>query len=324
MVLGAGGLFVLAPGALAGNSVVGAPPPAGEPASAGWVLGVMIGGLVLSVTLFVGLGLYRAKFPLPESAGEGLPTDVRARRLALLARDPILPAMLLVGFATIYVALILGSGSAAALVGIDTTLPLDLEDQALLMLGSYVGAAMAIVLVGTLASGVGAVLTNGLHPRRWWGATLRSVGWLGLVLPVLMVVGVVATRVDELVNGAPSEPIGHKTLALLVENAGASWAWWLMVANVTIGAPLIEEVLYRGCLQTCARRFLGAWGAIVTASVLFALVHIGSADLRTLPVLLTLSLVLGLVYERSGSLLACVLIHAMFNALNLALSAAAS
>lgn len=324
MTVGAGGLLVLAPGAIAGNSVVGASRASGEPTGGAWVLGGMIAGLIVSVTLFVGLRLYRAKLPPSEAPDGAAATTARERRLTLLHRDATLPAMLLVSFFTIYLALFLGAGSASALLEMSEERRLTLEGQSLLMLGSYVGGVLAMVFVGVLMSGVGRLLINGLHPRRWGEELGRAGGWLALVVPVLMAVGVVSTVLVESVSGQTPKPIGHKTLALLVEGAAPSWAWWLMVANVTIGAPLIEEVVYRGCLQSCARRFLGGWGAILLTSTLFALVHIGSADLRTLPMLFTLSLVLGLVYERGGSLLACVLIHAMFNALNLALSSGVS
>ena len=98
-----------------------------------------------------------------------------------------------------------------------------------------------------------------------------------------------------------------------------------VVAVAVVMAPLVEEVLFRGMFQTAMRVFLGAywvaeksgsnrslvaWTAIGVTSVLFAVVH---ADAGHWPVLFVLSLCLGYAYEKSGSLVRPIVIHAIFN-----------
>jgi len=94
-------------------------------------------------------------------------------------------------------------------------------------------------------------------------------------------------------------------------------------------APIVEEFLFRGVIQTVlVQRFwvrgglasryvpsaLHRWVAIGGTSVLFAGMH--SPD--HFPVLFVLSLGLGYVYERTGNLWAAVSLHAIFNCVTLA------
>ena len=84
---------------------------------------------------------------------------------------------------------------------------------------------------------------------------------------------------------------------------------WLLAVGV-LAAPLCEEFIFRGLLQGGLRRSLPAWQAIGLAAALFAIVHPPAA---MLPVFV-LGLCTGYAYERSGSLLAPMLTHALYNA----------
>lgn len=84
---------------------------------------------------------------------------------------------------------------------------------------------------------------------------------------------------------------------------------WLLAVGA-LAAPLCEEFIFRGLLQGGLRRSLPAWQAIGIAAALFALVHPPAA---MLPVFV-LGLCTGIAYERSGALLAPMLVHALYNA----------
>lgn len=77
-----------------------------------------------------------------------------------------------------------------------------------------------------------------------------------------------------------------------------------------VAVPVVEELLFRGLLQGWGRGF---WPIVVSA-VLFALAH--GLNVFLLPLFFT-GLVLGVVAQRSGSLLPGMLLHALFNAVNL-------
>ena len=94
----------------------------------------------------------------------------------------------------------------------------------------------------------------------------------------------------------------------------------LLAAALVLAAPIIEEVMYRGLLQQVIVSVgIRRWPAIIITSVFFALMHIDAAQPHAVLALFVLSLGFGLVYERTGRLLAPIVMHALFNAANLAL-----
>ena len=75
-------------------------------------------------------------------------------------------------------------------------------------------------------------------------------------------------------------------------------------------APIFEELLFRGWLLAGLLPHLGATRSIALSALLFALVH---GDAAHMPGLFVLGSVLGWVYLRSGSLLAAMAVHVMWN-----------
>jgi hypothetical protein len=88
--------------------------------------------------------------------------------------------------------------------------------------------------------------------------------------------------------------------------------------TILIMAPVLEEFLFRGCLQTFVKKRLGPKAAILISSVIFALFHFspsqGISNFSLLPALFIFAGFLGFTYERQGSLLASITLHATFNA----------
>jgi membrane protease YdiL (CAAX protease family) len=108
----------------------------------------------------------------------------------------------------------------------------------------------------------------------------------------------------------------EENVGKLTGQATAGWAV-LLVVIVVIGAPLIEEFVYRGLLQGAAVRRFGAPVAVPGVAVLFALVHFRPVEY---PGLLVFGLVVGVSAWRTGRLGMPVLIHVAFNATGLALA----
>jgi len=79
--------------------------------------------------------------------------------------------------------------------------------------------------------------------------------------------------------------------------------------------PLVEEFFFRGALFGALRRGHGALITIVLVSLCFALGHL---DLRLLPALFLVALVIGQVREHSGSVWPGLALHAAFNSATLA------
>ncbi len=87
----------------------------------------------------------------------------------------------------------------------------------------------------------------------------------------------------------------------------------LVLGAVTIPVAIGEEVFFRGYAYRLLRARLGVGLAIATSAVLFALVH-GIHPGAWLPVL-PVGVILGLLVERSGSLLPAMVGHGVVNAL---------
>lgn len=103
----------------------------------------------------------------------------------------------------------------------------------------------------------------------------------------------------------------------LVSTASGGWMV-LLVGIVVVGAPVVEEIVYRGWLQP---RLGAAWGnavGIAAVAVLFAAVHLQPVEF---PGLLAFAVVLGVARARSGRLGLPVVTHAAFNATGLLLAA---
>jgi uncharacterized protein len=83
-------------------------------------------------------------------------------------------------------------------------------------------------------------------------------------------------------------------------------------------APLAEELFFRGFVFGVLRERLGiAWGA-VTTGVVFGLVHVAGSPIETVGVLVILGVLLCLLYQRTGSLLPCIALHAINNGISFA------
>jgi membrane protease YdiL (CAAX protease family) len=94
----------------------------------------------------------------------------------------------------------------------------------------------------------------------------------------------------------------------------------IAVISIIILAPLIEETLFRGFLQTYIRQHLGSKQAIVITSVCFSMFHYsagqGLGNISIIPSLFVLSLFLGFLYEKRGCILSPMVLHASFNAVS--------
>lgn len=148
------------------------------------------------------------------------------------------------------------------------------------------------------------------------------IGLICLVLatPVVILSGDLAALLHRHITGATPAPIAHATLQTIVTDAAQPWAVALMVGAV-IGAPIVEEVVYRVFVQSALLRLSGSpWVAIVATSAAFAGVHAPSVPYYALFPLFTLAVAMGLAYERTRRLGVPIVMHMGFNAANIALA----
>lgn len=91
--------------------------------------------------------------------------------------------------------------------------------------------------------------------------------------------------------------------------------WWLMALVAVIGAPLSEEIVFRGFLQSAlAKSPLGFWGAAIITNSAWTALHAGYTTTG-----LTDVFIAGLVFTwalwRTGSLWVPIICHGLYNGL---------
>ena len=91
-----------------------------------------------------------------------------------------------------------------------------------------------------------------------------------------------------------------------------------MSLGIIFVIPIIEELLFRGFLQTFLKKHVGRFLGIIIAGMIFALFHYspeqGLTNIEYISALFILSCFLGFIYERQGSLWAPIGLHTSFNA----------
>lgn len=99
----------------------------------------------------------------------------------------------------------------------------------------------------------------------------------------------------------------------LVDRAGG-WLTVVLVLVVVIGAPLVEELVYRGLLQRSVSTAIGPVAGLLGASVWFALIHLSPVEY---PGLFLAGLVFGACVTVTGRIGPSIVTHAAFNATGL-------
>jgi membrane protease YdiL (CAAX protease family) len=110
-------------------------------------------------------------------------------------------------------------------------------------------------------------------------------------------------------------PVEEQTaVQLLADSKSVGLTIYLGVFAVVI-APVAEEFIFRGVLFPFVKQLGFPKSAWLGVSALFALIHF---DAGTFVPLFALALALTWLYEKTGSLLAPIFAHSLFNAVNLA------
>lgn len=88
---------------------------------------------------------------------------------------------------------------------------------------------------------------------------------------------------------------------------------WLRTILLVFVAPMMEELVYRGCLFAALRKRLGFWRSTLISAVVFALFH--QQYRITLPQIVLIGVSCAYVFEQTRSLRAAAIMHACWNLL---------
>jgi hypothetical protein len=105
----------------------------------------------------------------------------------------------------------------------------------------------------------------------------------------------------------------EKTLVKEIGGNSGTWGILAACAVTCVVAPLCEEFLFRGFIYSAIRNWRGPWPAALITGLLFGLVHGLSAPAADLLPLAFLGVILCVVYELTGSLYPCILVHLLNN-----------
>lgn len=100
----------------------------------------------------------------------------------------------------------------------------------------------------------------------------------------------------------------------LVDKADGGWIW-VLAAVVVVGAPIVEELVYRGLLQRSLGTRVGRWPALAAVALLFALIHFSPVEI---PGLFLAGLAFGVGVVWTGRIGPGLITHFAFNATGLA------
>ena len=143
-------------------------------------------------------------------------------------------------------------------------------------------------------------------------AELKQV-FLG-TLAVYLLAGAVTTLMVSLLRLAGISPAEQPIVTMLRQGSPLIAA--ILIPSTVLLAPAGEEVCFRYAIFRVLESRTGFWAAAAMTALFFAGAH---ANLQVLPSLFLLSLWLSWLYRRTGSLLAPMLAHALFNAVSMAL-----
>ena len=215
------------------------------------------------------------------------------------------------------------AGGGLAIEQADQAIPPDLRSIVFMMLGNYIGQGVVLLLVPGLILGKARSADPMRSGLSWWKAMAAGTGAMVLFWPLVLASGLLAGIVITLLTGQELPEIAHTTL-LQLQQAAENPDIWLILALIMIVllTPILEELMYRGLLQESIRRMPGLvtetpWIAIALTSIIFAVMHAAVVDQRGLVALIVLSMGFGWIALRTGRLLSCIVMHGLFNLLNL-------
>lgn len=156
-------------------------------------------------------------------------------------------------------------------------------------------------------SGLG-LSRKGIAGNLAWGFVNFMAIWPCVVFVVLML-----AWLGTLIVGPKFQMPQHNLIHLLAERDSTLIQIFILAVAILV-APIVEELLFRGIFQSMLRKNLGSpWLSIILTSIFFAAVH-GSDIMLHWPALFVLSCCMGYAYEKSGSLVRSMTVHAVFNA----------
>ncbi|HIK37567.1 MAG: CPBP family intramembrane metalloprotease [Geminocystis sp.] len=149
-------------------------------------------------------------------------------------------------------------------------------------------------------------------PKDWFNFTGKNWFWWGIggYVTAIPLVFFVSLLNQQLWQGRG----GSNPLLFLALEAQDKFALAVFFVTASIAAPIFEEIMFRGFLLPSLTRYYSVGDSILFSAFIFAIAHGSLAE--AIP-LASLGLILGIVYTRSRSLLASIMVHSLWNSATL-------
>lgn len=162
------------------------------------------------------------------------------------------------------------------------------------------------------------------HQLKWKDIVCPHLTRLPVLVLLGLVGGVIGFYVCMFLGGWIARVFTHFSVApeaqstIIALQSSISLPWIIFFGFVSIVlAPVVEEVLFRGILYPMVKQLGHPGMALWGTSILFAASH---ANLQAFIPLTVLAIGLIWVYEKSNSLIAPIVMHSSFNAINYTLT----
>jgi len=135
-------------------------------------------------------------------------------------------------------------------------------------------------------------------------------------LPWLLLIPIGLTAIVELVSIFVAEPEDSGFMMEAYKNSVFPALFWI---SVVIFAPAFEEVLFRGFIfKGLMRSRIGSAGTVILTSLVWSLFHF-QYNLSGIALVFIIGLILGVVRTKTGSLWGPLIIHSIWNLLQMLL-----
>jgi uncharacterized protein len=206
---------------------------------------------------------------------------------------------------------LVGSIAVAVAYVLSTPGPIDGNDPWYLLasqLALWVGFVGAVVVASRMNGTRSLSVDYGLSwPRLkdFWLGFLG--GWVGRLLPLIVLICIIVAG-----SGFGTPSAASPTVLGVTPSGTAGWV--VVITLAVVGAPLVEELFFRGLLQGAFTRRIGAVPALFATAIIFSFAHVLNEGPLAPVALFPMAVILGYLRHRTGKLAAGMVAHAFFNA----------
>ncbi len=186
------------------------------------------------------------------------------------------------------------------------------QNTILLSLSLVVNILTCLYIFNIVRTGYSmSVVSLGLTIRNWKSDVKTGLKYYLLVLPVIIASGFV---VDFALRAFGIEPEQQDIINNVLSEDSLGVLAFMIFFGV-LAAPIVEELIFRGFLQSAVRITCDKLQTVLTSGFVFALIHWNS---HVFLQIFILGLLLAYLFEKTGSLVAPITVHICHNTITLA------